>query len=244
MLAGILIPLFADFLDTVVPIILLILYGIGQLLSGREEAKKKAPRARKPRAPRKPDGALGGGDPPQNQADSLRREVEEFLQRAQGQPKEQEVPVGRPLRAPQLEPESQRSKRSASPQTKQRTSQSVDIEEVVPSSVPLLTPVVTSSDLRHEGVAEHVSKHIKPQELAEHAEHLGDEISSIEQRLESHLHQTFDHQLGALRHQEDNADVRADQPDIAAEIARMLSEPSGMRQLIVAQEILRRPDRW
>ena len=37
------------------------------------------------------------------------------------------------------------------------------------------------------------------QEIAEHTRHLGEEVDLADDKLEAHLHQTFDHQLGRLK---------------------------------------------
>ena len=99
-LLGILILPLGDLLETITPIIFLILYGIFQLVAGQAEAKKNAPKPKQPRAPQPAGGpaqAAGQANAPPNQADALRREVEDFLRRAQGQPPLEEPATRAPL---------------------------------------------------------------------------------------------------------------------------------------------------
>ncbi len=211
-LVGILVPLIGDFLDTVAPIIFLILYGIFQLLTGKAEAKKKVPQPRMPRPQQPPE--LPGKAAPVDQADALRGEVEEFLRRAQGKPpKKPAVQKRRPKPQP------------AKPR------------RLVPAERP-------KPNLRREGVSEHVAHHISSSQIAAHAERLGDKLESTHDRVESLLHEKFDHQIGTLQRQSKAPGTATPKTDLAAEIAELLSKPEGMRQLIVAQEILRRPERW
>ena len=77
-----------------------------------------------------------------------------------------------------------------------------------------------------------------------HAEMLGSGLKQTDERIQSHIHDKFDHQLGNLGKATKTTEKTAgksSKKDPAAEIADMLRKPDGMRQLILAQEILRRP---
>ncbi|MCG8450211.1 MAG: hypothetical protein MI725_11620, partial [Pirellulales bacterium] len=162
--------------------------------------------------------------PVQDQAESLRSEIEEFVRRAQGKPAQQKPTQQKP--APQ-KPAARKSQRPRQPVAKR---------------VPREPRPAPAGNLRREGVGEHVSKHISSADISQHAEQLGKELEQTDERMESRLHAKFDHQLGSLQHRETTAEEKTPQHDAAAEIAALLSRPEGMRQLILANEILRRPE--
>ena len=101
-----------------------------------------------------------------------------------------------------------------------------------------------------DDVGRHVQQHIRgPAEIAEHTRHLGEEVDQADDKLESRLHQTFDHQLGRLhKTASDTAAVEhvKPAPDVTlGEIRDLLSSPASIRDAIVMAEVLRRPeDRW
>lgn len=216
--------------EMVIGAIFFILWIVGQLMGNRNEAKQKK-QARRPRPPQPVEApvAEAQGQGPPKQEDALRNEVEEFLRRAQGKPPREKEPAQReqPVRQLREEPPPRRprpeKKRPQRPQ-------------------PVATrPKPSTTDMRHEGVAEHVTKHMSMQETATRIAALGDEVEQADEKLEAHLHEKFDHQLGSLQH-EDKQKVASKRTDVAADIADMLSRPEGMRQLIVANEILKRPE--
>ncbi len=71
----------------------------------------------------------------------------------------------------------------------------------------------------------------------------GKPVDQADERAEKRLHDTFDHEVGSLSH-EDVVTVEETTP--AEEIAEMLKTPKGMRDAIILSEILNRPDtdRW
>ncbi len=221
--SGNMLILAADWWEVAAGLIFFILYGVGQLIAGRDEAKRKKEQPRPPR-PRPPQaGQAEAQAQPPNQADPLRREVEEFLRRAQG--KQVESPSPR-----QLKP---------APTKRQRPQRSLQAE---PPKRPKLTE---RTELRSEGVAEHVARHLSTEQISEHTSHLGETVAQADDRLEAHLQEKFTHQIGSLKSRDPVAEETVQQATIAEEIKRLMSQPTGMRQLIVASEILRRPEeRW
>ncbi len=223
----------ADIFETVIGAIFFILWIAAQLFGGRKNAKKKQPLPRPqqpvdmaeglPQLRNQGMGNQGMGNqgpanqPVNQQEDALRSEVEDFLRRAQGKPPK---PTPQPLRQqkPSRPPE---RKRPAAPLRK--------------------SPVrLKEHSLRNEGVAEHVSRHISTQDIAAHTQTLGAEVATADDQLESRLHETFDHKVGSLEHRD--LAKKSKKIDMAAEVAGMLRSPEGMRQLIIANEILRRPE--
>lgn len=219
----------ADVWEIAVGAIFFILYAVGQLVSAREKAQKKAPRPRRAPPDKVPQVAAPADKPlAQNQEEKLRNEVEQFLRRAEGKSAEPPKPPSQPTPVPT--PLHKKSRRPAAAQQSQR----------LPSQRPI-EPLARS---KREGVAEHVSRHLDPSELVAHAERLGGEVGQSDERMESRLQEKFDHRLGSLQHEDRPAEKEKQKANIAADIAAMLRSPEGMRQLIIAQEILRRPERW
>ena len=101
-----------------------------------------------------------------------------------------------------------------------------------------------------DDVGRHVSQHLRGNlEIAEHARRLGEEVDRADDRLESRLHQTFDHQLGRLK--KTASDTAATEhakpaPDVTLrEIRDLLRSAASIRDAIVMAEVLRRPvERW
>jgi len=241
LISGIPLAALADVVQVVLPIIFMVFYILSQILGGREQAKRKAPpRPQRPKPPQALDPARPAPRQPPNQADALRREVEQFLRRAQGKPDPQEEPTH-----PKPEPQAPRQpprRLVASAPDRPALSQTP-----LPSQISKKASRTSFSapNLRREGVGEHVAKHVSSRKLAEHAEHLGEQMALTDERLESRLHEKFDHQLGNLQRQATAEPKKKEGPNITAQIVELLSQPDGMRQMIVANEILRRPDeRW
>ena len=240
-----------DWWQVVGTIILFLFYGIGQLLSGRDDAKKRA--KEKARRAKRPPVAQGG-DKPQNQADPLRAEVEEFLRRAEGKKPEEKAPQReretQPLAREPAAPAARREPQPprARPLPESRVGQPA---KQPPRAKP--KPAIPASErklpeqqgqLRREGVAEHVQRHLSKGRISEHAEHLGDEVALADDKMEARIEQKFEHRLGRLGHQQEAVAEKAG-PALAQEVRELLSDSRGMRRLIVANEILRRPEeRW
>lgn len=228
----------ADWWEILIGIIFFVLYGLGQLMGARDEGKKKArqrqPRPARPQQPQ-PGRPNVGGAPP-NQADPLRAEVEEFLRRAQGkqaEPRRQEQPkpAPPPRQMPPRRPIREEVTRPAQPMRQ-------------PPRPPVRTPESEPVELRLEGVAEHVARHVSTQDIAVHTSSLGADVALADDKLEARLQETFQHKIGQLQHREE--DAAAQRPKtIAEEIRQLVRQPAGMRQLIIAGEVLRRPEeRW
>ncbi len=231
----------ADVWEMVIGAIFFILWTVGQLMGGREEAKRKVkPKRPKPQQPVAPQPGewAGAGKPeaqpaaPRNQEEALRSEVEDFLRRAQGKPAQPKTTRPKPAPQPPVESEVARP-------VVVRTQQRAKPTPQPPRRQPLAQPI--TPELRREGVAEHVTRHLDTKDIAEHSGALGAELGQTDERLESRLHEKFDHDLGSLEPLEDQDEAKLKRPDVAADIAAMLCSPDGVRQLIVANEILRRP---
>ena len=88
-------------------------------------------------------------------------------------------------------------------------------------------------------------------------EELAKRIESADERIESHLHQVFDHRLGTLGADtadtviregtdavvwSDREDDRTVDSPLAEQVFELLSSPQQMRTAVVLSEILKRPD--
>jgi hypothetical protein len=99
-----------------------------------------------------------------------------------------------------------------------------------------------------DAVSRHVAEHLRgTEQIAEHTRHLGEEVDQADEKLESHLHQVFDHQVGRLKTTAtDYAALAASDAKrtgfTAGSIAGMLLSPDNLRNAIILGEILKRPD--
>jgi hypothetical protein len=226
-----------DVIKAAVPIIVMVLWGLGQLMSAKPKAKPPAPRPPQPM-----DGGRGGapaqGGKPATLEESLRREVEEFMRRAQGRPAE---PPKRPAgKQPPPRREGRPAGRPAA-EPPERTRRLTD----APGG--LTTPQSSSTPPTGASVGQHVAEHLgrSTQELAAHSRTLGADVAQADERLESHLKQKFQHQVGALEHRTSVGPTQRARTPIAQSIFDMLKRPDGVKQAVVLGEILRRPDeRW
>jgi hypothetical protein len=246
-----------DVLKNLAPIIFVVLYGVAHLVGNIQQEKRKAAAPRpKPIIPPQ-DPAAGGvrnvaaGNPAAgNQPtleETLRREVEEFLRRAQGenpqQPKQQpqrpqQRPPQRPAaRGPARQPNRAPEERPQSPRRLVDTQRSEPAAQPTPPTLievrpPMAPPSFGSS----------VTSHV--QGVAQHAQSLGADIAQTDERMQEHLRQKFAHQVGAIA-PTTSVQRQATGTPAAAELRAMLARPGGARQLIIASEILRRPEeRW
>ena len=259
-----------DLLKGLIPIIVVVLYGIQQFFGNMQEAKRKAAQKARPRpAPPQEFGAApvaGRGAQPgapqaaqPNLEETLRREVEEFLRRAQGQPAQQpkaQQPTLQPAKPapPQSPPRRSPQQRPVSPVDRGGARQGRPAETAPPrrlSQEPQPQPMSPAREPQRplgSGVGQLAAEHLRgSQDLVAHAQHLGADVAHADERMEQHLREKFAHQLGSLGptisvHEAGRA---AGSPSAAAELRALLARPGGVRQLILANEILRRPEeRW
>jgi hypothetical protein len=237
------------------------------IFSALSDAKNKAPAQPKARPQPVPppgpanarpvDAAARGGAPgpvAKPVEDNVRAEVEEFLRRVrqQGEPDRRPSKPAPERRRPRIEvlvdeksPElatppggtvGTTDRQAPPPLRRLETAPAAERREAVPSGSPLVESVPLEK------------RHLTGSGVAEHARHLGEQIGQLDNRMEAHLHQKFDHNLGTLATRESTPGqqvvaVLATSP--AEEIAALLATPQGMQQAIVLGEIMRRPtDRW
>jgi len=84
------------------------------------------------------------------------------------------------------------------------------------------------------------------EQIAEHTRRLGADVDAANDKMQAHLHQVFDHQLGRLKSTggptalvetaRTGSELSLDQ------IMRLLRSPGSVRDAIVMSEVLRRPE--
>jgi hypothetical protein len=255
-----------DLLQGLLPIIVAVLYGIAHLVGAMQQEKRKAaakPRPKpqdfgtNPQRERKP-AAAAGNQP--TLEETLRREVEEFLRRSQGQPAQQAGNQGRPSqRTPQAAPRQRPSAPSRPAKQAEGRLKPQDQPRRLVDTPRLESPRSLSSSpgepLRQTiaptslgaGVTAYVSEQMRgTQQLVQHAQTLGSDVAQADERLQQRLQQKFVHSIGTLTPLTTTAvEHRPTGNSAAQELRALLARPGGIRQVIIASEILRRPEeRW
>jgi hypothetical protein len=246
-------------LRVVMPIIFVVIYGVAHLVGAlQQEKKKRNERPRRPRPEAEPDpfAELRGERPkaqrpagapgeaarqqPTTLEDSLRREVEEFLKRAQGQ-RPQQQPVKRTS-----QPQRQRTQQAESPaerparrlvESKPGTNRTSS--EASKDAATIALPSAATVDA-------YVAQQMRSAgNIGQHAQRLGEEVAQADDRIVAQIHEKFDHQVGTLSPATPTVSKAESASSVAQEFREFLARPGGMRQIIIANEILRRPDeRW
>jgi hypothetical protein len=253
-----------DLLQAAAPIIFMILYGVAQLVGGKKQpGAKPAPRPRPlppeaagmgPIAAGKPGGNAGANPP--SLEETLRREVEDFLKRAQGQ-----APPAKPSSRPSQPQRDQRGR--PAPQTppaarrvaRQEPQREAPVRRLTQQSrpaspsrtiAPPLQPAPPAPTPLGSGVVQYVSDQMRgTKAIVEHAEKLGADVAQADERMQQHLQERFVHKLGSLAPQTTSIERRPTASPLAQDLLTMLTRPGGARQIVLAGEILRRPDdRW
>ncbi len=106
---------------------------------------------------------------------------------------------------------------------------------------------------KRESVAEHVRQHIDSgsRALGQQASQLGQRIVREDAEFDVQLKAKFDHEVGTLASKVRVTDtpsqspVNTDTTSPAALLAAMLTNPAGVQQAVIMNEVLRRPsERW
>ncbi|MBN2022944.1 MAG: hypothetical protein JW809_09120 [Pirellulales bacterium] len=242
-----LVPLLADgWAEAIGAIVILVVTGLSAL--GQFMARQREKAAGAPRPADRPMGPAAGpqpvqparpAPPVQPRRGALEDEIGEFLRRAAqqrgGQPQQADVAQPRRVVAQQSRPQPPRTLR--------------------PSAQPVEAEIVRGPV--GEGVAQKVAKDLDTTEFKRRTAQLGQETRQAAARVEERLQHKFDHQLGQLAAKPQKrrkpaapqaaAAAAADAlpPTSAAGFAAILSDVDNVRQAIVLNEILQRPEhRW
>lgn len=167
----------------------------------------------------------------------MARDIEEFLRRAaerrkknqQGggkRPTPSPPPASPPPTPPPRQPMTQRESRPAAN---------------LPSNKPP----------KHETVTEHVNRYIDVSDVAdvtdvtEHASHLAETIEHADDRMDQHVHDVFDHEVGNIHDPIGNPAIPTPGQNIspiAQDLLNLFKSQHSIRQAILVNEILKRPD--
>jgi hypothetical protein len=221
-----LVPLLADldWLRIAIPVVVVLIYVLNQIFSSGNKARRpQRPVARPPRPqnlpPRPP---VAGGAPGGRQ--QLEDEVGEFLRRAAQQR------GGAPVREVEvIRPERPQPRRPAVP--------TVEVQ-VVEEPADGQRPVADTGAFEHR---------------AEELSH----VDEADEQMDLHLHEVFDHKVGQLKEHRvgtftpletslpDHGTEDRQAPLSTGDLIALLRNPQSLRQVIVLNEILRRPEhRW
>jgi hypothetical protein len=249
----------AETLRVVMPIIFVVIYGIAHLVGALQQEKKKRGVQRPPQRdpvelelgrPERPvvDRDAPAADKPVSLEETLRREVEEFLKRAQGGPKaEPKRPPAPQRQRPVAQSSKSRPPQPAEPPTRRLVDDPKSVTgrnspepslEIVRTGPPTGAAVDAYVAEQMRGVAA----------IGQHAQRLGEEVAQADDRIQAQLQQKFDHRVGTLTPVSASTVVPASAAtasSAAREFRELLARPGGMRQIVIANEILRRPEeRW
>jgi hypothetical protein len=205
-----------DVIEAVMVIAFLIISGLAKLASGMKSQQK----------PGRPTPKIQPSPMPQKKSnapagnDAIANEVDEFLRRAAQRNKGKGVRPVRPAK---------------------------------PVQRPVVAEAIGSKPVGGQ-ITAHVKKYLDEQQFENRAEQLGVEVAHVDSEIEQHLHKTFDHAMGTLRTLPGGSldtDVAIESADDevfipeTSEIHKLLTDPQSIRQAIVLNEILHRPEeRW
>ena len=246
-----------DIGEVLVGLVALIFVIIRQLFeanknAGANRAKPPAIPQPQPQNPNKAPGPAAGAG---QQADPLRAQVEEFLRRA-GRPPQQNQPRPKSGPASQIEvllTPAQPEQRTIGQPLRQADWRQTPSSSASPQSAAgteRARNAARSKPRKRKSVAEHVAEQVtsRADSLGVQASKLGQRIAAEDQQFDTQIKAKFDHAVGTLGGSESSASgeqspLSTDSP--AAQLAAMLANPSGIRQAVLVNEILRRPsDRW
>lgn len=199
-----------------------------------QRPRPQQPQPRLPQTPRSDAPVQTAGQRPMDPAD----EVAEFLRQAQarrGGPPRQTAPPKPAARPAASSPPSRGQRKASKPASR-------------PAARTSLAPQSAASDRMAElgqGVGRHVQEHLSTAEFAERASRPTN-VAVAENANEARLQQVFSHRVGTL------SDVTTAPADSATTVsqpalnlAALLADGNSVRQMIIINEVLRRPEeRW
>lgn len=223
-------PVLAGIEEVIGPILfvlVVIVSVIGQVMAKWREAQQQAQRRGQASRPARPAGnpprpagspqrtAAGSGKPAPGGRDPLKDEIGEFLRRAA------ERRGGTAAPAP--------TRPVPAPPRPVRPAQPPVTAEVVPPRPPQLSTLKTHVGEKRVGTTG-----------------LGHDIEQADEEMEKHLQAVFEHRVGTLSRADAEAMARtASSPTASIGLIAMLQDPLSLRQAIVLNEILNRPEhRW
>jgi hypothetical protein len=219
-----------DFIGILIFILFIVISVVGQIAAkwreAQEQARRRAGQRPLPRPAPAPAPRAAGQPRAGAGQDPLKDEIGEFLRRAA---ERRGAAQGRPGPPPPPPPP---QARPAQMPAARRVEEPIDVE-IVEVRPPL-----------SRRPTKQVRQPLGTPRTA--AEALGHDIEQADERMAEHLHKVFDHDVGTLRHAQSSVQVHGPLPQTtAAGLAAMFSDPTRLRQAILMNEILQRPEhRW
>lgn len=224
-------PLLAEGGDILGLIVWAVIIGVSvlsKIIGAAKKGQPQKPPARRPAQPPRahaPPAQRPGGRPI---GGGIESEIEDFLNQARGG-------GAKPPPQPDLPPPGG---------VRPRIVQAVSVEEdIVPG------------ENFGRGLREHVAEHIGQDSISTRDAQLGDTVEAADEKIEDHLNQVFNHDVGHLAHVEsvdssvaDGTDAVSweptndDGPTAADKIRNMLKTPESVRDVFIVSEILKRPE--
>jgi hypothetical protein len=168
----------------------------------------------------------------------MARDIEEFLRRAAERRKQaQQGGSSKPQRPP--------ARRQPPKQPPPRLTITED-DVIKPRNKPL--PSSQRPSIGKESVSAHVNRYLDVSDIVQHVDQLGDVIENADERMEAHLDEVFDHDVGKLSSKKQDSVTdkrpksRTEENDVAKGILKMLQSPKTVRQAIMVAEVLKRPN--
>ncbi len=178
-----------------------------------------------------------------NEVEDFLRRVAQLRQQAEAQTKGQQQARAAQAPKPQQQPTQRQQPPKQQPQQQRPAPRP---QRPMPSAVEAEIVDAELAD-RSDRVSRLVDQDmLGTNQIAEHAGRLGAELDLADEKLEAHLHQVFDHKLGALKSTSGDSSSAAPDRTIADDslnqIRRLLTSPSSVRNAVIMAEILRRPN--
>ncbi|MEX2187218.1 MAG: hypothetical protein WD875_10505 [Pirellulales bacterium] len=240
-------PNFGDLLSALVPVVIFVIWVVGQIANRAKPPAAKPIRRPQRRADADADWANNADDDvvvAQAAGDGEKKtvfdEIEQFLARARQQTQQGKTPQ-RPVAAKPI---------VAEPVVAQLATPRRGLSGEMSS---------TSGNLSaRTQVATQVKEYLDTSDIDAHVELLGDAVEIADDVMEAHLKEVFDHRIGTLqqmaaetpatRRAASNAQKRAAGQRVTVppvDFAAMLANAGSLRKAIVLTEILQRPsERW
>jgi hypothetical protein len=229
-----------DWLSVLIPLVVSIIWILNQVFSRLGQPQNPPRDVRRPMPP-----PQAGQRPQQARVDE---EIEAFLRRAaqqRGQPQRPAAPVQTVQTAPSAAPRPLVQRAEALPSSMRRTSGDALVQ------VEMVDEEEEGEGMRGISVSEHVQKHLDTRSFEQRASHMT-KVDQADEQLEERLHQAFDHDVGTLaaeakaKQTAEAAATAVTAPKITAgSVSTMLKDRNSLRNAILMQEILRRPEeRW
>jgi hypothetical protein len=246
-----------DLLAKGIPIILFVLWLIGQAVTEKQKQAKKVAAPRPPRpVPAPEQGPLQ--PKAQRAATEIEDEIDAFLRRA-AEKKGQAPPQPRREETVILLPQKEEA-RKAQPSMPAAPRKETAPARGRPLSKPLSSKpaggqaasrpsvagakATTSAQPPRSPAASYQESIRGPLSapLSQRQSHLGEVVALADDKIEAHLQQVFQHQVGRLQQSAAIPVREVGGSPIARSVAEMLKSPQGIQQMIVLGEIMRRPE--